>query len=109
MSDKIYSLNLKGTETLQHLVRGFFSSGLVKHLASFTEKSASASFPSISLGRPTFRKTQSNLEFSKQGVAGVFGDLPIQIFDMVIQKPDFWGRGGGVKDRTNLRSRFLFG
>ena len=48
----------------------------------------------FSLGRPSFRKTQSNLDFSKQGGAGGLGDLPIQIFYMVIQNPDFWGREG---------------
>ena len=34
------------------------------------------------LGRPSFRKTQLNLDFSKQGGAGGLGDHPIQILTM---------------------------
>ena len=36
----------------------------------------------LCLGRPSFRKTHSNLDFSKQGGAGGLGDHPIQILTM---------------------------
>ena len=46
------------------------------------------------LGRPTFRKNPVKSAFLQTGGGGGLGDLPIQIFYMVIQNPDFEGRGG---------------
>ena len=65
-----------------------------KQLTDISDWSFIFIFNPYYLGRQTFRKTQLNLDFSKQGGAGGLGDLPIQIFYMVMKNPDFWGRGG---------------
>ena len=44
------------------------------------------------LGRPTLRKTQSNLDFSKQGVGGS-REPPNPDFLQLKKNPDLMGRG----------------
>ena len=61
----------------------------------------------LCLGRPSFRKTQSNLDFSKQWGGGGSWGRPNPNFLHGYTKSRFLGEGG-VKDCTILTSRFIF-